>query len=633
MLTTMENYLFQLQRRIQRWSRDPRIQSGAKVAAYGGGGFFLSAAGLSGSPQPLVLGLICAVTGWRSLVMALGAMAGFRLFWGQQGLQGMVWAAAGCLIALLTGKGKLQQEMPLLIPALTGVVTAVTGLTFLFFRSGDPIPIFLLRVLLAPLSAWFFRRAAVRRDSVTDWICVGIAALATARVAVVSWLGIGYMTAGVMAVWASFPAAAMAGLGLDLARVTQIPMAAVICTAWFSRMLPFREKWMRYVVPGVACVFVMALCGIWDPKPMPGLIIGGLIGYCLPPRPDSLHRRGETGIAQVRLELTAGVLSQTQRLLLEMPEPEIDEAALLNQAVEKGCGQCLSRAGCQEQHRITLSHLHDPASFTCRRQDQIRQELQLGQERLRRMKAEQQRRREYRGALAQQYQFLSVYLRRLSDQLPRRGERRHAAYRLELSVRSRGKECANGDRCLAFPGTGCRYYILLCDGMGTGLGAAEEGDTAGNYLKRMLLSGFPPEYAFRSLNSLLVLRGRAGAVTLDLAEVRLDSGRVSLYKWGAAPSWHWGKSGAKKIGTAMPPPGISMTDAREMVARLSLRRGEVLILLSDGVEAGECLRRKESGPELAPGELAQWLLEECRSGGEDDATVAVLRLNRRQPST
>ena len=105
----------------------------------------------------------------------------------------------------------------------------------------------------------------------------------------------------------------------------------------------------------------------------------------------------------------------------------------------------------------------------------------------------------------------------------------------------------------------------------------------------MLSAGFPPEHAFRSLNALLVLRGQAGAVTLDLAELRLDSGRVFLYKWGAAPSYLLRKSGTEKIGTATPPPGLDLGHARETVEKLSLRRGEVLILVSDGVRIGEVL--------------------------------------------
>ena len=630
MLATVESWLLKQKRQVHRCVLDSRVQAAAKLAAYGGSGFFLSAASLQGGCQPLAMGLICAMTGWRALVMALGAAAGYRLFWGNEGLQGMVWAGMGCLLAWILGKTELSEQMPLLLPGAAGVVTAVTGLVFLFFRQRTAFPLYILRVFLAPVTALLFRRARIRRDAVTDWICGGIGVLALARVEPVPWLGLGYGAAGLFSVWLSFPAAALAGLGLDLAGVTPLPMAAVVCTAWFARMLPFPKQWMRYAMPGMACLGIMGLCGVWDFRPLPGLILGGLLGGCLPPRPDAIHRRGETGIAQVRLEMTAGVLAYTQRLLLEMQEPPIDEEALLQRAVSRSCETCVSRESCQERQRLGLHCLHEPEEFTCRRPVQIQEALLQSRERLRFLKADRQRREEYRSALVQQYQFLSVFLRQLSDQLSRRGERRPTVYRVEVSARSRGKGQNNGDRCLAFAGAGCRYYVLLCDGMGTGLGAAQEGQSAGDLLRQMLMAGFPPEHAFRSINSILALRGQAGAVTLDLAEMRLDSGRVTLYKWGAAPSWLLKLSGAEKIGTATPPPGICVADARELVVRLSLRRGEMLILLSDGVEAGERLTRESFGP-VTPGELAQRLLEECRVG-EDDATVAVLRLRSRQPS-
>lgn len=627
MITTVETCVRKLKRDIHKMALDPRVQSGVRVAAWGGSGFFLSAASLSGSFQPLALGLITAVTGWRTLVTALGAMAGYRLFWGSDGLMGTVWAAAGCLLALFLGKEVWTERFPLLMPALTAVVTAVTGLGFLFFRRGAPVQLFFLRVVLAPVSAWFFRRSRTCRDSVSGWICGGIAVLALAG------LGpLGYGAAGVLSVWASFPAAAMAGLGLDLAQVTALPMAAVVCSAWFGRMIPFREKWMRCGVPGIACLAVMGICGCMDLRPLAGLVLGGALGYFLPPRPGSVHRQGELGVAQVRLELTAEVLARTQRLLLEIPEPQIDEGALLNRAVNRACGNCPSRENCVERLRLGTDYLHAPLTFACRRPWEIQGELLRAQDRLKDLKADRQRQREYRSAMIQQYRFLSVYLQRLSDQLPRRGERIQAWYRLEVSARSHRRERANGDRCMAFPGTGCRYYVLLCDGMGTGLGAAQEGQSTGELLRQMLTAGFPPEHAFRSVNSILALRGQAGAVTLDLAEIRLDSGRVCLYKWGAAPSYLLGKAGTEKIGTAMPPPGIDLEGARETVSRLSLRRGELLILVSDGAEVGEILRRGEFGP-LPPGELAERLIQECSTDGEDDATVAVLRLTPRRIST
>ena len=162
--------------------------------------------------------------------------------------------------------------------------------------------------------------------------------------------------------------------------------------------------------------------------------------------------------------------------------------------------------------------------------------------------------------------------------------------------------------------------------MGTGFGAAEEGRAAGGILRRLLMAGYPAEYALRSLNSLCTLRGSAGAVTVDLAEVDLQSGRVSLYKWGAAPSYLLSPAGPEKIGTAGAPPGLSVTGTRETVDKLSLRRGETLILLSDGVDGEAAMRRAWDLTDEAPGEMASRVLQYGRGNGSDDATAAVIRL-------
>jgi len=89
----------------------------------------------------------------------------------------------------------------------------------------------------------------------------------------------------------------------------------------------------------------------------------------------------------------------------------------------------------------------------------------------------------------------------------------------------------------------------------------------------------------------------------------------------------------EKIGTAGPPPGLSVRDARETVERLSLRRGEMLILLSDGVDGEAALRRIRNAASLPPGELAAKMLEYGARSSEDDATVAAVRLFPGPPST
>ena len=304
----------------------------------------------------------------------------------------------------------------------------------------------------------------------------------------------------------------------------------------------------------------------------------------------------------------------------------VDASAVLQKVRQRACGSCSARNSCPQQSSLDESLLQNPLDAQCRKSGRLIPELRRGQEQLKLLKADSARQSEYRAAMVQQYQFLGDFLRGLADDLPRRGQRPRAWFRAEAAARSRSKELANGDRCLAFPGPECRYYVLLCDGMGTGLGAAQEGQSAGSLLRQMLTAGFPAAHALRTLNSILALRGSAGAVTVDLAELYLDTGHATLYKWGAAPSWLLRRGSTEKIGTATPPPGISVTESRETVEKLSLRRGEALVLLSDGVDGEGISRRSDLTPDMPPGELAAKILEYGRGKQMDDATAAVIRL-------
>ena len=622
----VEAYLRRGKRSLQRLARDPKVRSVGTVAAYGGSGFLMSAASVGGFAQPLAMGLICATTGWRTLVMALGAMAGYPTFWGSGGSQGIVWSAAGGLLALLVGKKEESREQPLMIPAIAAFLTAVAGISF-YFLVGEEAPpaVYALRIALAFFTAVLFTQCSRCRDVVTDWLAGGVAVLALARVRL-GGLCLGGIAAGILAVGAPFPAAVVAGLGLDLAQVTPLPMTAVLCLACFLGMIPYDKKWQHYASPGFACLLLMGVCGIWDLEMLPGLALGGAMGAWLPPNASHPRRRGETGAAQVRLEVGAALLKQLQQTVEEAPQPELDVEGLLDRVKSRACATCPAGKDCAQRENLTAALLLHPLEADCKKQTRLIPELRRAGEQRKLWKADCFRRQEYREALQQQYGFLSAYLRTLADRLPRSAGHQEVQFRVEASSRTRGKERANGDRCISFPGPECRYFVLLCDGMGTGAGAAREGEWAAQLLRSLLSAAFPAEYALRWLNSILALRGCAGAVTVDLAELHLDTGHVHLYKWGAAPSWVLTRSGAEKIGTATPPPGISVKEGRETVMKLSLRRGEVLMLLSDGVDGEEIQRLSDLSPDLPPGELAAKLLEMGSGKAEDDATAAVIRL-------
>ncbi len=637
MMLTLGSYVRRGKRVLRRFLSDPKLRLPLKLAGCFLAGMALSAASLGNRPQPVVLGVLCAgIGGWLPIPFGLGAAAGYWLFWGQAGLQGIVWTAAGLPVCVLLGQKPISRQMPLLQPALAALTVAVSGVLFQVWQGDDTsIPMYLLRVGLAFGASWLFAQVLHRRDTVADWAAAAVAVLARAQIAPLPFLDLGIVAAGAMTLLAPFPAVALAGLALDLAQISPVPMTAVVSLAFVVRLIPGLPKWTSYALPGCVYLTVMALCGKWDLMPIPAFILGGAVGTLLPEPPVLPRRRGATGVAQVRLELAAGVLAQSEQLLLEVPEMPIDEDVLIQKAAERACATCPCRKGCKESEQarhLPTQLLHRPLvtmddiSVSCRKRGRLMLELRRSQDQYRIIKADRDRRREYRGAVLQQYRFLTEFLQDVADSLPQRSDNAQQRFQPEVAVCSAGRESANGDRCLWFAGTGLKYYLLLCDGMGTGDGAAEEARSACMLLRRLLTAGFPAQYALRSFNSLCTLRGSAGAVSLDLAEIRLDSGKTAVYKWGAAPSWLLTPAGPEKIGTAGTPPGLSVLDARETVDRLSLRRGETLVLLSDGVAGEEAMQRAGEMPDAAPGEMAAAILEAGRGEGADDATAAVVRL-------
>ena len=634
MMVTIETYARRWRSAAKKLVADQRIRMVAKTAVHFGCGFALSAASLMQRCQPFAVGLLCAVTGLRAVLLALGAGAGYLLFWGEAGHQGLLWLALALPVALILGKRQIIHESALLMSSIAALIVSASGLFFqIFFHDTTPVTAYLLRIFTGAVSARLFYLVRRRQDQAADWLASGIAVLALAQISVFPGFSLGFVAAGLLAAGGPLPAAALAGLALDLSQVTRTPMTGVLSLAYFCRMLPYGRKWISCAAPAVMYILITNLGGFTDFRPVLGLVLGGFGAVFLPPQPELRHRRGETAAAQVRLELMAGVLSQTQQLLLEAPEIPVDEEAVLSRAQARACGGCPCRKSCRERAgALPRQLLHKPLMDTtslplsCKKPGRLIMELRRAQEQLRAIQADRERQAEYRSALVQQYQFLSLFLQQLSDQLPRRGDKLRQNFEPEIAVESFSRENSNGDRCVWFVGTQCRYYVLLCDGMGTGIGAAQEGQDAASLLRQMLSAGFPAEHALRSVNSLLALRGRAAAVTIDLVELRLDCGRAAVYKWGAAPSLLLFEGLAEKIGTAGPPPGLSVTGGRETVERLSLRRGEVLVLLSDGVDGEAVRQRIVLQGQRPPEELAAEILEQGTQDTQDDATVAVIRL-------
>lgn len=625
-----ETYLQQGRKTFSRLAADPGVRRFASAGAHLAAGLLLSAASLLDAPMPLSAVLAWATGGGQGMLAALGSMAGYWVFWGAAGLQGVVWALGGFLGALMEYHRESVQGSALQC-ALSSLWVALTGLFFqMLLGDTTPVGVYFLRIALAAAGMKLFCSFRQRQSVAADWLVQGIAVLALSQVCVFPGFSLGFPIAGFFAAAGSLPVCALSGLALELSGVTGLHMTAGLCLAYLLRLLPGQNTRIRCLFPAVSVAAVSVFAGRQEGLTLLGLILGGAAAMFVPMQPEILPRRGEMGAAQVRLEIMAGALSQTQQLLLEGVRAPIDEETILRKVWERACGSCPQRKTCSASDHLSAQLLHGSLSdasglgIPCRKTGRLVTELRRGQEQLRAVRADRQRQQEYRMALVQQYQFLGDYLRQLSDELPRRVEQIELCYTVQTDIAAWGREEPGGDVCQSFAGIGGRHYVLLCDGMGTGFGACQDAVSAVSQLRQMLSAGFPAEYALRSFNSLCCLRGRAGCVTVDLAEIRLDTGKVTLYKWGAAPSWILRENGSEKVGTVCPPPGLSVSEGRETCDRLSLRRGEVLLLLSDGV-AGDISRLREMWEAPLP-RITQAVMEQNSGNRGDDATAAAIRL-------
>ncbi len=578
-----------------RWREHP----GLRGAACFGGGLVLSALQIGGQMQPAAMGLIMATRGWECCASAVGSGLGYLLFWGRSCGAGLFWVVGAFLLTLLKPGKYYLVVGGMALAAVAGIIQQ-DNLLILLTVAG----------LSTAVGCWENRS---RRD-----LALGAGTMAVACRSPC----LGVLLGGFGAASMSMPAALAITVGADLGSGWYHVTIAAAISYYFRKVCKNRD-YSRSIslIFAVAAVMVLGGDRQWIYAALTAL--GGLLGSLLPlPVP----KRGRVGRAQVQLEGTARMMTGLQRQLLEWVSPPVDVAGLAEELKQVLCQCCPHRVGCVEQAALTEKLLTEQLPFACRNKA-AGEEIDRYRQLLRRMQAIRAKEEGYRMALVQQYGFLSDAMRELSDRLPL-GQRKGARYRVLVSARSCSREHADGDRVAAFPGVGGKYYVLLCDGMGTGQDAAAESREMVALITQMLQSGLSPGAALGSVNSQLALTDRGGAVTVDLCELHPDCGRVWLYKWGAQPSILLRRKRSAAVGIAGPPPGLGVTAGRESVSRIHMQPGDTLLLLSDGVSQKDAPKWAKFSSTTPPGALASTILK-TDAATPDDATVVVVRMERK----
>ncbi|MBQ9165439.1 MAG: SpoIIE family protein phosphatase [Oscillospiraceae bacterium] len=181
---------------------------------------------------------------------------------------------------------------------------------------------------------------------------------------------------------------------------------------------------------------------------------------------------------------------------------------------------------------------------------------------------------------------------------------------------------------------GC-LWVVLCDGMGSGPGAAHQSRLALKLLEDFLRAGVSPELALATLSNALALRGEQelGFTTIDLLGLDLFSGQCRSYKLGAAPTYVRQSGRVKKISGVSLPAGLEFgRESRPDMRSFQISKEDLIVLISDGITDGEgddwVWQQVRDFRGESPRELAHHILEES-AVDRDDRTVIVLQIKER----
>lgn len=198
----------------------------------------------------------------------------------------------------------------------------------------------------------------------------------------------------------------------------------------------------------------------------------------------------------------------------------------------------------------------------------------------------------------------------------------------------RNGETVSGDVSLSFRREDGVFFVLLCDGMGSGPEARQESARTARLIESFLRAGAEAGQALETVAAALALREEAGGSTsVDLLEIDLFTGKSCIYKQGAAPSYtRRGEQVRCAEGESLPVGMVAGVQARPDGHPFRGEGGDWILLISDGVLCGgedEWLRSlllHQRGKD--PEELSERILRESRSrtGGEDDGTVIAVHL-------
>ncbi|MBQ8786152.1 MAG: SpoIIE family protein phosphatase [Oscillospiraceae bacterium] len=199
-----------------------------------------------------------------------------------------------------------------------------------------------------------------------------------------------------------------------------------------------------------------------------------------------------------------------------------------------------------------------------------------------------------------------------------------------------GREATSGDSDVFFRDGFGNIYLLISDGMGSGVRAAVESCMAVSLMMRIIRAGLGINAAVRLINLLLLTKSADESfATVDLMKLNLFSGKAEIIKLGAAQTFIKSNGTVKTVESWSTPVGI-VSSVEISRRNIQLSDGDEIVMITDGINE-DCFPKVRELM-LSIGVTAQdcaeriiGFAENYNSGDcshKDDKTVCVVKLHK-----
>ena len=447
-------------------------------------------------------------------------------------------------------------------------------------------------------------------------------------------------------------AGALAGLTLDLCGTGELYLAVVLCAA-ASAAAGLRRGQRLPAAAAFCTAGVLAALLLGEVRPLAVLcqLLTAAGVWLLLPEKEGMLLTAAGEVAPEAAAPAAAFRAVYDSLEDHAPllRPE-NPAVLFDRAAEQVCRDCPLRSDCWQTHYTdTYNAFNDACPALLRRGQALAEDFPpyFAARCVRFPKLltaldgqlhDFLQRRLHHGRLDAAYRLAREQYRQVAEVLSRtapaeRLRRAHLTCRTAALLRPKTGEKHCGDQCAAFDAGGLTC-LALSDGMGSGESAHCEAAMTIRLLRQFLQAGIEPLPALKTLNTAAMLRcqGGAGFTTIDLACLDRAEGVLTLYKYGAAPSYIKRQGAVARYRAQALPAGLESADGDVPPQRVAVSPGTWLVQVSDGVagEDDEWLQDLLAGWDgTSPRALAEELLRQSvqRTGGADDCAVLVMAID------